>query len=123
MPKGSLASHLAMKTHQRSEGRDFPLGEGMFVESFWNFVAGEWGGGGGVEAGLGQFGPPPGLTSPQSGGSVARGVVRGAEEEPEGPAHLWCSRRYRAVGSRAVGLSDLQVNMYLNIERVGESCS
>lgn len=41
MPKGSLASHLAMKTHQRSEGRDFPLGEGMFLESFWNFVAGE----------------------------------------------------------------------------------
>lgn len=41
-----------------SEGRDFPLGEGMFVESFWNFVAGERGeGGGGVDAGLGQFGP------------------------------------------------------------------
>lgn len=51
MPKGSLASHLAMKTHQRSEGRDFPLGEGMFVESFWNFVAGERGGG---EGGLTQ---------------------------------------------------------------------
>lgn len=54
---------------------------------------------------------------------MARGVVRGAEEESEGPAHLCCSRRYRAVGIRAVGLSDLQVNMYLNLERVEESCS